>query len=117
MALLMTKRPIDSLLVVQQYGGHKPARVRELAAKPYRAQATCPRRPSEQTAGPRFDRHSSLVTGPAERERRIVTGPGTGSGTDLSLVIPDYGHWIAEQAPEELLAALTAFLATYRDRR
>ncbi len=33
-----------------------------------------------------------------------------------SLVIPDAGHWVAEQAPEELVAALTAFLAPYRDR-
>jgi len=33
-----------------------------------------------------------------------------------SLVITGAGHWVAEQAPEELLAALTAFLAPYRDR-
>lgn len=26
-----------------------------------------------------------------------------------------YGHWVAEEAPEEMLAALTAFLAPYRD--
>jgi pimeloyl-ACP methyl ester carboxylesterase len=32
-----------------------------------------------------------------------------------SLVIPDTGHWLAEQAPEEMLAALFAFLAPYRD--
>jgi pimeloyl-ACP methyl ester carboxylesterase len=32
-----------------------------------------------------------------------------------SVVIPGAGHWVAEQAPEELLAALTAFLAPYRD--
>jgi pimeloyl-ACP methyl ester carboxylesterase len=32
-----------------------------------------------------------------------------------SLVIADCGHWVAEQAPEELLAALTAFLAPYRN--
>jgi hypothetical protein len=31
-----------------------------------------------------------------------------------SLVIPGCGHWVAEQAPEVLLAALTAFLAPYR---
>jgi pimeloyl-ACP methyl ester carboxylesterase len=30
------------------------------------------------------------------------------------VVILGAGHWIAEQAPEELLAALTAFLAPYR---
>jgi pimeloyl-ACP methyl ester carboxylesterase len=28
-----------------------------------------------------------------------------------TLVIPDTGHWVAEQAPEELVAALTKFLA------
>jgi len=32
-----------------------------------------------------------------------------------SLVLPGSGHWVAEQAPEELLVALTAFLAPYRD--
>jgi pimeloyl-ACP methyl ester carboxylesterase len=31
------------------------------------------------------------------------------------LVIPGVGHWLAEEAPEEMLAALTAFLAPYRD--
>jgi pimeloyl-ACP methyl ester carboxylesterase len=31
-----------------------------------------------------------------------------------TLVIPETGHWLAEQAPEQLLAALTAFLAPYR---
>jgi pimeloyl-ACP methyl ester carboxylesterase len=29
-------------------------------------------------------------------------------------VIPGAGHWVAEQAPEEMLAVLTAFLAPYR---
>ena len=32
-----------------------------------------------------------------------------------SLVIPDCGHWLAEQAPGAMLAALTEFLAPYRD--
>jgi hypothetical protein len=32
-----------------------------------------------------------------------------------SVVIPGTGHWVAEDAPEEMLAALTAFLAPYRD--
>jgi pimeloyl-ACP methyl ester carboxylesterase len=31
------------------------------------------------------------------------------------MVLPDCGHWVAEQAPDALLAALTAFLAPYRD--
>ena len=32
-----------------------------------------------------------------------------------TLVIPGIGHWLAEQAPDELLAALTDFLAEYRN--
>ena len=35
-------------------------------------------------------------------------------GAAGELVIPGCAHWVAEQAPEELLAALTAFLAPYR---
>jgi pimeloyl-ACP methyl ester carboxylesterase len=31
-----------------------------------------------------------------------------------AVVLPGSGHWVAEQAPEELLSALTAFLAPYR---
>ena len=31
------------------------------------------------------------------------------------VVIAGSGHWIAEEAPEEVLAALTGFLAAYRD--
>ncbi|MGW4518368.1 alpha/beta fold hydrolase [Streptomyces sp. NPDC004393] len=33
-----------------------------------------------------------------------------------TVVIPDTGHWVAEEAPEEMLAALTPFLAPYRDQ-
>jgi pimeloyl-ACP methyl ester carboxylesterase len=32
-----------------------------------------------------------------------------------SVIIPGSGHWLAEQAPEQLVAALTPFLAPYRD--
>jgi hypothetical protein len=32
-----------------------------------------------------------------------------------SVVIPDTGHFVAEEAPDEMLTALTAFLAPYRD--
>jgi pimeloyl-ACP methyl ester carboxylesterase len=32
-----------------------------------------------------------------------------------TVVLPGAGHWVAEQASEELLAALRAFLAPYRD--
>jgi pimeloyl-ACP methyl ester carboxylesterase len=33
-----------------------------------------------------------------------------------TLVMPGCAHWVAEETPEETLAALTAFLAPYRDR-
>ena len=33
------------------------------------------------------------------------------AGDLQSVVIPGAGHWVAEEAPEEMLAALTAFLA------
>lgn len=32
-----------------------------------------------------------------------------------TLIIPGVGHWLAEQAPDELVAALTQFLAPYRE--
>jgi pimeloyl-ACP methyl ester carboxylesterase len=32
-----------------------------------------------------------------------------------SAVIPGAGHWFAEEAPEETLAVLAAFLAPYRE--
>ena len=32
-----------------------------------------------------------------------------------TMVIPGSGHWAAEEAPEQLLAALTTFLAPHRD--
>jgi len=50
------------------------------------------------------------------------SGEGVGKTMKLAaddvqtLVIPGCGHWVAEQAPEELLAALTAFLTPYRSR-
>jgi len=32
-----------------------------------------------------------------------------------SFVVPGAGHFVAEEAPEEMLQALRAFLAPYRD--
>jgi pimeloyl-ACP methyl ester carboxylesterase len=48
---------------------------------------------------------------------------GEGPGTTMKLVADDVqtvvltgsGHWVAEQAPEQLLAALTKFLTPYRE--
>jgi pimeloyl-ACP methyl ester carboxylesterase len=49
------------------------------------------------------------------------SGEGPGNTMKLvaddvqTLVIPGCGHWVAEQAPKQLLAALATFLAPYRD--
>ena len=49
------------------------------------------------------------------------SGAGVGNTMKLAaddvqtVVLAGSGHWVAEQAPEQLLAALTAFLAPYRD--
>jgi pimeloyl-ACP methyl ester carboxylesterase len=70
----------------------------------------------------------------AERKTRPLTMPVLAIGGEVSwgehaghniepaaadvqtVVIPDAGHWVAEQAPAEVLAALLAFLAPYRDQ-
>jgi pimeloyl-ACP methyl ester carboxylesterase len=49
------------------------------------------------------------------------SGAGVGNTMRLAaddvqtVVLPGSGHWVAEQAPGQLLAALTAFLAPYQD--
>jgi pimeloyl-ACP methyl ester carboxylesterase len=41
---------------------------------------------------------------------------GNVNADDLqTVVIPGVGHWLAEQAPEEMLAVLNSFLSPYRD--
>jgi len=48
------------------------------------------------------------------------SGPGVGNTMKLvaedvqSVVLPGSGHWVAEEAPDDLLAALTPFLVPYR---
>jgi hypothetical protein len=52
-----------------------------------------------------------------ETSRHLGPASGLLATDDVqSVVIPGAGHWVAEQTPEEMLAALTAFLAPYRDR-
>jgi pimeloyl-ACP methyl ester carboxylesterase len=56
-----------------------------------------------------------LAIGGAESSGAMVADTMQLVADDVQrLVIPGCGHWLAEQAPEELLAALTAFLASYR---
>lgn len=51
------------------------------------------------------------------------SGEGVGNTMKLAaddvqtMVLTGCGHWVAEQAPEQLLTALTAFLTPYRDGR
>jgi pimeloyl-ACP methyl ester carboxylesterase len=76
---------------------------------------------------------TSIAQNEKRKERRLTlpvlaiggaesSGEGVGKTMKLAaddvqtLVIPGCGHWVAEQAPDELLAALTAFLTPYRDR-
>ena len=57
-----------------------------------------------------------LAIGGAESSGAMVADTMQLVADDVqTLVIPGCGHWVAEQAPEELLAALTAFLAPYRN--
>jgi len=53
----------------------------------------------------------------------LTAGIGEGAANTMkltaddvqSVVIPGSGHYCLEEAPEEMLAAVTAFLAPYRD--
>ena len=74
----------------------------------------------------------ATLTQNEERKKTLLTIPVLGIGGENSwgpapaagmtpaandvqtAVIPGAGHWVAEQAPEEMLAALTPFLAPYR---
>lgn len=56
-----------------------------------------------------------LAIGGAESWGEHVAEAMQLAATDVqSVVIPGAGHWVAEQAPKEMLTALTAFLAPYR---
>jgi len=55
-----------------------------------------------------------LAIGGAESwGEHVANGIKPGADDVQSVVIPRAGHWIAEQAPDELLSALTAFLTPY----
>jgi pimeloyl-ACP methyl ester carboxylesterase len=57
-----------------------------------------------------------LAMGGAESSGQMVEDTMRLVAEDVQgLVIPDCGHWLAEQAPEAMLAALMTFLAPYRD--
>jgi pimeloyl-ACP methyl ester carboxylesterase len=56
-----------------------------------------------------------LAIGGAESSGAMVADTMKLVADDVQGVVLNSAHWVAEQAPEELLAALTAFLAPYRD--
>jgi pimeloyl-ACP methyl ester carboxylesterase len=56
-----------------------------------------------------------LAIGGAESTAETIASIAKLVADDVqAAVLPDAGHWIAEQAPEAMLAALTEFLAPYR---
>jgi pimeloyl-ACP methyl ester carboxylesterase len=57
-----------------------------------------------------------LAMGGAESSGAMVAETMALTADDVqSLVIPGIGHWLAEQAPDALVDALTEFLGPYRD--
>jgi pimeloyl-ACP methyl ester carboxylesterase len=67
----------------------------------------------------RKDRHLSMpvlaIGGQASHGTHVAEAMETIAADVRGVVIPGAGHWVAEQAPEQMLAALTAFLTPYRD--
>src|SRR5215217_2518740 len=55
------------------------------------------------------------IGGAASWGEEVGNGMKPAAADVQSVVISGAGHWVAEQAPEEMLAALTEFLAPYRE--
>jgi pimeloyl-ACP methyl ester carboxylesterase len=73
-----------------------------------------PSRANEQRKARRL-RLPVLAIGGVERAGAMVADAMQLVADDVQgVVLADAGHWVAEQAPEQLLAALTTFLAPYR---
>ena len=61
------------------------------------------------------DLRQHVVTGGEHSLREQVADTMKLAADDVqALVVPGCAHWVAEETPEETLAALTAFLAPYR---
>jgi pimeloyl-ACP methyl ester carboxylesterase len=71
---------------------------------------------NQQRKNPRLTMPVLAIGGAASGSERIGKTMKLVADDVQGLVIPGCGHWLAEEAPEEMLAALTAFLAPYRDR-
>lgn len=56
-----------------------------------------------------------LAIGGSESTGSMVGDAMKLTARDVHVLVIDTGHWLAEQAPEEMLAAVTGFLAPYRE--
>ena len=54
------------------------------------------------------------IGGAASRGEQVGNAMNLAADNVQNVVIPSTGHWVPEQAQEQMLAALTAFLARYR---
>ena len=56
-----------------------------------------------------------LAMGGAESSGEMAADTMKQVADDVETLILPSGHWLAEQAPDEMLEALSAFLTPYRD--
>jgi pimeloyl-ACP methyl ester carboxylesterase len=72
-----------------------------------------------QQNGQRKDRHLSMpvlaIGGEVSYGEHVAEVMRLVADDVQGVVIPGAGHWVAEEAPEHMLAALTAFLSPYRN--
>jgi pimeloyl-ACP methyl ester carboxylesterase len=69
---------------------------------------------NEQRASRRLTMPVLAIGGELSYAEHVGEAMGLVADDVQSVVIPGAGHWVAEQAPDELIAAVTAFLAPYR---
>jgi pimeloyl-ACP methyl ester carboxylesterase len=54
------------------------------------------------------------IGGAASRGEQVGNAMNLAANNVQNVFMPGTGHWVPEQAHEQMLAALTAFLARYR---
>jgi len=72
---------------------------------------------NEQRAGQRLTMPVLAIGGAESYGTQVAEAMRSIAEDVQGLVIPNTGHWVAEQAPDEMLAALSAFLAPYRNEK
>jgi pimeloyl-ACP methyl ester carboxylesterase len=76
--------------------------------------ARCHHRAEAQRKTRRLTLPVLAIGGQYSGGERVADGMKLAADDVQGVVIPGAGHWVAEEAPQELLAALTTFLAPYR---